>query len=331
MPGTDVRDAVAVVAGELPDWPHVPELPARGPGSDLVGRTAVLLADVAADLAVATTPTGWRFADGPGRDVRRGAAFWREDLDTVEEVFAGVTGPVKSQLCGPWTLAASVELRSGERAVRDDGAVRELAAALAEAAAGHVADLRRRLPAAELLVCLDEPLLPVVGAGAVPTASGFGRIAAVPHAVLSDVLAVVIAAVVDAGALPLVHSCAARPPVEVLVSAGVRAVSLDLDALEAPVDDEIAAAVERGVGLLLGVAPPLSAAGDLRRRPVPERVRRVQRWWHRLGFDDAALLASVAVSPGCGLAGADPASARAVLGHVSAVARALRDDTDTPG
>lgn len=326
MPGTDVRDAVATVAGELPDWPHVPELPARGPGADLVGRTAVLLAGVATDLAVATTPTGWRFVDGPGRDVRRGAAFWREDLDTVEEVFAGATGPVKAQLCGPWTLAASVELRSGDRAVRDAGAVRDIAAALADAAAGHVADLRRRLPGADLVVCLDEPAMPAVRAGAVPTASGFGRIAAVPDPVLSDVLAVVVDAVTDAGAVPMVHSCAARPPVAVLVSARALALSLDLDVLGAAVDDEVADAVERGVGLLLGVVPPLSDAGDLRERPVAERVRRVQRWWHRLGFDDDALLATVAVSPGCGLAGTDPASARAVLAHVSAVARALRDE-----
>ena len=46
MPGTSVRDAVALVVGELGEGdglPHLPELPARGPGADLVGRTLGLL------------------------------------------------------------------------------------------------------------------------------------------------------------------------------------------------------------------------------------------------------------------------------------------------
>ena len=39
MPGTDPHEAAAVVAGEVPDLPHLVELPGRGPGADLVGRT----------------------------------------------------------------------------------------------------------------------------------------------------------------------------------------------------------------------------------------------------------------------------------------------------
>src|SRR5712691_2780701 len=31
-PGTDPREAIAVILGELPHLPHLPELPARGPG-----------------------------------------------------------------------------------------------------------------------------------------------------------------------------------------------------------------------------------------------------------------------------------------------------------
>ncbi len=45
---------------------YLPELPARGPGVDLVGRTAALLID----MPVETTPGGWRIAERPGRYMR---------------------------------------------------------------------------------------------------------------------------------------------------------------------------------------------------------------------------------------------------------------------
>ncbi len=79
------------------------------------------------------------------------------------------------QVAGPWTLAATVERPRGDRLLADHGARRELAQALAEGVRGHVADLRRRVPGATLLVQVDEPVLPAVLAGQVPTASGFGR------------------------------------------------------------------------------------------------------------------------------------------------------------
>ena len=63
MPGTDPGEAMRVVAGELPDFPYLPELPDRGPGADLTGRTAALLVDIPAEV----TPRGWRIAGHPGR------------------------------------------------------------------------------------------------------------------------------------------------------------------------------------------------------------------------------------------------------------------------
>ena len=68
LPGTDPREAAAVVAGELPDLPHLPELPGRGPGADMVGRTA---ARCCVDLHVDLQPSGWRLVDRPGMDERR--------------------------------------------------------------------------------------------------------------------------------------------------------------------------------------------------------------------------------------------------------------------
>jgi len=54
MPGTNPAEATRVVAGELPDFPYLPELPDRGPGADLTGRTAALLIDIPVEV----TPRG---------------------------------------------------------------------------------------------------------------------------------------------------------------------------------------------------------------------------------------------------------------------------------
>ena len=67
FPGEDPAEALRVVLGLAPELPHLPELPARGPGADMIGRTAGLLVD----LAVGLQPSGWRFADRPGRDTSR--------------------------------------------------------------------------------------------------------------------------------------------------------------------------------------------------------------------------------------------------------------------
>ena len=56
LPGDDPRDAVATVLGELPELPFLPELPGRGAGAEMIGRGAILLAE----LPVEIVPSGWR-------------------------------------------------------------------------------------------------------------------------------------------------------------------------------------------------------------------------------------------------------------------------------
>ena len=75
LPGTDIGEAVATVFGELP-LPYLPELPARGPGADMIGRAAGLLVDMPVDLQ----PSGWRLVDHPGRDLQRTRSWLRQDL-----------------------------------------------------------------------------------------------------------------------------------------------------------------------------------------------------------------------------------------------------------
>src|ERR1700760_856761 len=164
MPGTNPAEAMRVVAGELPDFPHLPELPDRGPGADLTGRTAALLVEIPVEV----TPRGWRLAERPGRDLSRARTMLSSDLDVMEEVLDGCPGP----------LAATLELpRTLNVAIADPGAVADLTASLAEGVAAHVAEVAKRVPGARLVVQLDEPALSAVAGGEVPTASGLSRLA----------------------------------------------------------------------------------------------------------------------------------------------------------
>ena len=188
--------------------PYLPELPGRGPGADLIGRAAALLVDMPVDLQ----PVGWRLVDRPGRDLARAQAWLRQDLDVLAEVADEYAGPLKLQSAGPWTLAAGLYLPRLERAVVDPGACRDLVGSLAEGLVAHVAEVRRLVPGAEVVVQLDEPSLPAVLTGALPTASGFGRLRAVEEQVVVDGISTVLEAVADAGALAtVVHCCANQP------------------------------------------------------------------------------------------------------------------------
>ena len=77
------------------------------------------------------------------------------------------------------TLAASVELPIGGRLLRDPGAVRDLTGSLAEGLRAHVAAVPAGCPGRQVLLQLDEPSLPTVLAGRVPTESGLGTYRAV--------------------------------------------------------------------------------------------------------------------------------------------------------
>lgn len=312
MPGTDPREAIAVVMGELPELPYLPELPARGPGADLIGRTASLLVD----MPVQTTPRGWRLTSRPGRDVSRAASFLSADLDALEEAAAGYEGPLKVQACGPWTLAASLELSSSvEPALADAGAVADLVASLAEGLAAHVEVVRERVPAATVILQLDEPALPGVLAGSVPTASGLRRLAAVDGSDAADGLRAVLEA---AGAPTVVHCCAPEIPFSCIKMAGATAASFDLGLLRRTDEEALGEAVESGVAMFIGAVPTARARGD--DRTVAASVVDL---WSRIGLPAGTLTEQVVVTPACGLAGATPGYARTALELCRAAARLI--------
>jgi methionine synthase II (cobalamin-independent) len=324
MPGTDPAEAMRVVAGELPDFPYLPELPDRGPGADLTGRTAALLVGIPAEVTV----RGWRLSDHPGRDLTRARSMLSFDLDVLEEVLDGFRGPLKIQLCGPWTLAATLELpHTMNMALADPGAVADLTASLAEGAAAHVAELAKRVPGAQLVVQLDEPALPAVAQGDVPTASGMSRLAAVEEETLRAGLAQVIAAV---RGYTVVHCCASSVPFGMIRAAGADAIAFDLSQLRRGEEDGVGEAAEAGMGLLVGAIPAASAETEGNRetsgtnggsrdiRPgaasgARDTAERMIRLYQRLGLPLATCAGQAVITPACGLAGASPTHARAAL------------------
>ncbi len=58
------------------------------------------------------------------------------DLDALEAAAGDYVGPLKLQVAGPWTLAASLELTRGDKALADPGAVRDIAESLADGTGG---------------------------------------------------------------------------------------------------------------------------------------------------------------------------------------------------
>lgn len=317
MPGGDAREAAKTVTGSVEEFPYLAELPARGPGADMIGRTTGLLVELYARVE----PSGWRLGDRPGRDTRRARSWMGEDLDALEEFTQGYQGPLKVQAVGPWTLAAALELRNGEVALSDEGACRDLAGSLSEGLRLHLDDVRRRVPGAEIVLQLDEPSLIAVLRGQIKSASGYRTHRAVDRQLVESTLREVVS--VHDGPV-VVHSCAPDVPFALLRRAGADAISFDFSLLTERDDDAIGEAVEAGTRLFAGVVPgtdgPLSdPAGS---------VMGVRTLWRRLGLNPGSLAESVTVTPSCGLAGASPAYARAALAHSVRAARSLADNPE---
>ncbi|MEP7194163.1 MAG: methionine synthase [Actinomycetota bacterium] len=334
-PGTDVHLAVNAVRDLLGEdgLPYLPELPARGPGGDMIGRAAGLLADLAVDLQ----PMGWRFVDRPGHDAHRTSGLLRQDLDELAEAFDGYEGDLKLQIAGPWTLTSSIWLHRGERSVVDAGATRDVIASLAQGLRVHLDEVARLVPKASLVVQIDEPGLPAVLAGRLPTASGFGRLRAIDATTAAEGLRDVVAAAGDRHTV--IHCCAADVPLVLLRDTGVSAVSVDIDLLSPRGWESLAATVESGVDLWAGVVPtagtrerPGREAGkraggrsqDLGQESVSAVIGPLVEAWSRVGLP-LSELSRVTLTPACGLAGLTPSGARNVQRLAVDAARALSE------
>jgi methionine synthase II (cobalamin-independent) len=312
---------VGELAGALA---HIVELPARGVGADTLGRAGAVLIDVAID----TVPRGYRIVARPGAVTRRAISMLNEDMDALEEAWetAGLRGGervVKVQAPGPITLAAGLELSNGHRAITDSGALRDLAASLGEGVATHRAALARRLDI-PVVVQFDEPLLTTALAGGLTGVTALSPVGALDEAVAGAMLDMCVAAV-GAGSEVALHSCSPGLPWDLLQRTAIGAISVDAGTLRAADLDGIAAFVESGRVVMLGVVP--STAPE--RPPAAEEVASaVVKVTDRLGFTRSALRERIGVTPACGLAGATSQWARTAVGLACKAAEAFADDPD---
>ncbi len=327
MPGTDPLEAARIVVGELPELAPFPELPARGVGADLLGRTAGLLVG----LAVEVVPSGYRVTSRPGHEHRRAVDLLRWDVDAFEQAVSEAGAPpaaVKVQAAGPWSLAAGIELHAGHRVLTDHGALRDFTESLTEGLVEHVVTVGKRA-GAPVVVQLDEPTLPAVLAGRLPTPSGYGTVPAVPEPEVQRLLGEVLHQLAAASGNPVVvHCCAARPPVRLLRSAGAGAVALDatvLGEVSGPLADELGEAWEEGTTLFLGLVPSTAPAVEqgLRDTAMPAFDLTA-----RLGFHRRILAQRAVVTPTCGLAGATAEWSRRAIRLARDLARLFAEEAE---
>jgi methionine synthase II (cobalamin-independent) len=315
LPGTDQAEAIRLVLGEVADLPYLPQLPNRGFGADMVAQGCAVLVD----LPVEFQPHGWTLADHPGRDLARARDHRLRDLDVLTELAQDVP-LLKIQLIGPLTLAASVELPNLHKVLTDHGAFRELAASLAEGARQLLAELAGRLPNTTVVLQLDEPALPQVLAGQVPTPSGYGTVRALPVPAAEAALAGVLMAAEDGRRV--LHCCGADVAYGLLAAAGADAISVDAALIRDSQLDAIGSVIDQGVGLWLGVVPGTDA--EISPAAVRDQVRRL---WSKLGFAPQLVSERVVLTPSCGLAGASMPYVRRAMSVLRDAAAALAEES----
>lgn len=289
LPGDDFRGALSAMAEVLPDVLPLPELPARGVGSGMIGRALGIVNDLGFDLQ----PAGWRLTSASGADHRRALAQWRRDLDDAEELLVGFEGVVKIGLAGPWTLAANVERPTGDRLLGDHGARRELAQALAAAWHELAGEVARRLPGARVLLQVDEPALLAVAAGAISTASGFGK----HQKVAPDEL---VAALRPLAPSAWLHCCAPGDWLDFADRAGFTTVAINAGHYRTSQQfDALGAWAQAGRSIVAGVVD--TARPQL--QPTDELVTAALRVLRPLDLPLDAVEKQVLLGTACGLAG----------------------------
>lgn len=173
LPGTSMEAAADVVAGESAGVRAIPVLPQRDVTGDVVAYTLAWLPELPADIG----PRAWQLRARPQRATRQLYEQCANDLDVLEAVW-GSAETCKVQLCGPWTLASTVELRNGHRMISDPAATADLFAMYAQAFVEYASVLSHRLGAQSLQVHLMEPATRNIVEGTIPGTSHFDPISA---------------------------------------------------------------------------------------------------------------------------------------------------------
>lgn len=322
FPGTSLAEAADVIFSETGQYPHLPQLPARGLGSDEVGRTAALLESVAVDRG----PRSWVLTPRPQLLTRAVWDRWERDLDELEGAWGSRPPRLKTQVTGPWTLAADLELANGHRAITDRGAVRDLTEALIEGVNTHVAELARRfdLSPTDISVQLDEPRLDAVIAGALPGTSHVDEIPAVHPRDVGEKLAEVTGGL---AAGPNLLNLSGQPVSwEAAALSGAETIQLTLATVQGTADfDALGQLLSEGRRLGLGVietGEEVDALGDVPRA----KAVAIAGFFDELGLSRELLTSRVDVHPAGSLTEVRVLEAAATYRMARVVAEMLERD-----
>ncbi|AIN83169.1 MULTISPECIES: uroporphyrinogen decarboxylase/cobalamine-independent methonine synthase family protein [Corynebacterium] len=312
MPGIDPRAAAEIIIGECLDG-HValPLLPARGLGADLIGRTAVLMADLNVDRGARS----WKIADRVGRLQSRARDFLARDIDACEELWETAPQLVRLVAAGPWTMAASVETAGGRLVATDPGAVSYFAESLAAGLIDQAADVRRRFDCA-VEVLLVEPMLSAVASGTVRAPSMMlginGYLPAVGSREIAEEYRRLTSELLNDG----IETAIAVEKIEgvelsAIADSGVTGLWIPHTELSTNANlDFVAAAVDKGIELQLGIVPVhvaereefTGAAIGSSPRGVAEQAARL---WEELGYSHQNRASKLSIAPVSGFAHSD--------------------------
>ncbi len=298
LPHRDPHEAARFVL-ETSDVPYLPQLPHRHPAEGMLAQWG----DGLAGCGAQQDGLGLRYGAAAGdRDEAFGGAA------AMLEALPRMTPLVKTQATGPVTLAMAALAGGAPSAGLWDAIVTGLVARIEE----HLAWIGRHLPAADVLLALDEPALAGLRQPEFPTGWNDAQ-----RALAQTVAALEVR--------PGLHCCGEA---DWALVAGLRPafVSWDVSALGADFPMEapaVAQAVAAGVGVMWGVvptaAPPLPDPGEL-----VDRYRRVEGELLVAGAPAGRLAARAMLTPACGLAGLTVDQAGAVMARARAVGGEVR-------
>ncbi len=174
LPGTDPPRQPGSSSANCPTCRTFPSCPTVDAAADLIGRGIAALVDLPAEIV----PSGWRLASRPGNDLRRAQRSARLGSGRARGAGRGLRRPAEDP--ARRAVDARGERRAAQRAPgrqRPRRHARPGRVARPRGCGEQLDDLARRVPGAALVVQLDEPALPSVLRGTVPTPSGYGIVA----------------------------------------------------------------------------------------------------------------------------------------------------------
>lgn len=326
FPGTDPLEIHRVIRGELgePNLAVLPQLVDRGVGADQVGRSATMVAEMGFELL----PHGWRIGVPDGIDAHRARNLLRSDENLLADVVGAeqkVATRLKTTVLGPFSLASKLYLGNGERVQSDHGARRDVREAYAHGLGQHLQRLASITGIKDFTVQIDEPMLPKMLDGLVPTASGYRTLRSIPRSEVRAGYEEFLTAVNAVAPKISVHTAVNLPAgdsliaerIDLLHQAGIGGWVVNPTGIGHREWEQVAALVESRSRIYLQALSPGSRAPG-----VVEGVKTILRPWKQLGLN-LKQLSQLTLMPMGSFAQSTSAQVIECLEHLTGYAAAL--------